>query len=161
MGLDMYLTKKAYIGAKFAHRKMKTVISIDQGGEKIQINPNRVQYIIEEVGYWRKANHIHNWFVKNVQEGKDDCGEYYVTVEQLKKLLSVCKKIKKNCPLIDGAVTNGQKLINDVWVPIVEEGKEMTNSDYAAKLLPVKSGFFLAAQIMTNIIWPTLIRLLK
>ena len=28
----------------------------------------------EEVGYWRKANAIHGWFVRNVQNGKDDCG---------------------------------------------------------------------------------------
>ena len=29
--------------------------------------------IIEQVGYWRKANQIHNWFVENVQDGEDDC----------------------------------------------------------------------------------------
>ena len=37
----------------------------------------------EEVGYWRKANQIHKWFVDNVQDGVDDCGEYKVTKEQL------------------------------------------------------------------------------
>ncbi len=36
-----------------------------------------------EVGYWRKANQIHNWFVKNVQGGVDDCGYYGVTKEKL------------------------------------------------------------------------------
>lgn len=29
--------------------------------------------IKEEVAYWRKANAIHQWFVDNVQNGKDDC----------------------------------------------------------------------------------------
>lgn len=47
--------------------------------------------IIDQVGYWRKANHIHNWFVENVQDGEDDCryhGE--VTKEDLEELLVSC-----------------------------------------------------------------------
>ena len=42
--------------------------------------------------YWRKANQIHAWFVKNVQGGKDDCGEYYVSHEKLKELLNTCQQ---------------------------------------------------------------------
>lgn len=38
------------------------------------------------VGYWRKANAIHNWFVQNVQNGEDNCGTYYVTKEKLLEL---------------------------------------------------------------------------
>ena len=48
----------------------------------------------ENVGYWRKANQIHNWFVENVQEGIDDCNCYEVSEEQLKNLLDVCRKVK-------------------------------------------------------------------
>ena len=44
-----------------------------------------------EIIYWRKANAIHKWFVENVQEGVDDCGEYEVTVEQLTELRDLCK----------------------------------------------------------------------
>ena len=42
--------------------------------------------------YWRKANAIHGWFVDNVQDGKDDCKEYYVTKEQLQALRELCQK---------------------------------------------------------------------
>lgn len=42
--------------------------------------------------YWRKANQIHNWFVKNVQLGEDDCGEYYVSHEKLNELRETCRK---------------------------------------------------------------------
>ena len=31
--------------------------------------------IMEMVGYWRKQNAIHNWFVENVQDGIDDCDQ--------------------------------------------------------------------------------------
>ena len=49
-----------------------------------------------EVGYWRKANHIHNWFVNNIQEGQDDCREYEVSRKQLAMLLSICKELISN-----------------------------------------------------------------
>jgi hypothetical protein len=42
--------------------------------------------------YWRKANQIHNWFVANIQEGIDNCREYYVSQNQLKQLLDICEK---------------------------------------------------------------------
>lgn len=42
--------------------------------------------------YWRKANAIHGWFVKNVQKGVDDCDNYYVGIDQLKELKSLCQK---------------------------------------------------------------------
>jgi hypothetical protein len=46
-----------------------------------------------EIGYWRKANQIHRWFVQNVQNGVDDCGEYKVTKEQLIQLHNVCNDV--------------------------------------------------------------------
>lgn len=43
--------------------------------------------IMTEIAYWRKANHIHKWFVDNVQYGVDDCGTYEVTEADLKKTI--------------------------------------------------------------------------
>lgn len=50
----------------------------------------------EEVGYWGKANQIHKWFVDNVQDGVDDCGDYKVTKEQLIELHNVCNDVLNN-----------------------------------------------------------------
>ena len=47
----------------------------------------------EEVGYWRKANAIHGWFVRNVQNNVDDCGDYTVTKDQLRNLLMACELV--------------------------------------------------------------------
>jgi len=47
----------------------------------------------EMVGYWRKANAIHGWFVRNVQNNVDNCGTYVVTKEKLMVLLDLCKSI--------------------------------------------------------------------
>ena len=51
---------------------------------------------INEVAYWRKANHIHNWFVQKVQNGVDECQESLVTREQMEELLAECKAVVEN-----------------------------------------------------------------
>lgn len=52
--------------------------------------------ISTEIGYWRKSNQIHNWFVENVQGGDDDCGYYEVSKEKLIELLNDCQKVLTN-----------------------------------------------------------------
>jgi len=49
-----------------------------------------------EVIYWRKANAIHNWFVRKVQNGRDNCEEYSVTREKLLELQTLCKDVLAN-----------------------------------------------------------------
>jgi len=85
MGLDQCLYRKIYTG--FAKE-----LEI----EGIDCDPKKVRYITEEAMYWRKANQIHKWFVDNVQDGKDDCGEYSVPVEKLIELRDVVAKVLKN-----------------------------------------------------------------
>jgi hypothetical protein len=98
MGLDMYLYKKNYIrqGDWYKPEVVNEVV-VKTGGEvDTKIKPERVKYVVEEVGYWRKANQIHNWFVQNVQKGNDDCGSYYVSRDVLQELLELCKKVKED-----------------------------------------------------------------
>ncbi len=85
MGLDMYLTKKTYVKNWDHHKpEYRHEITIKQGGKiRDDIKPERICYIEEEVAQWRKANSIHKWFVDNVQNGKDDCRDYYVSHEQI------------------------------------------------------------------------------
>lgn len=93
MGLDMFLSKRTYIGANYEHRNVKAKISITVNKKKVNINPNKISYIHEEVAYWRKANHIHLWFVENCQDGEDDCRDAHVSVAQLKELIALCKEV--------------------------------------------------------------------
>lgn len=100
--------------------------------------------IFEDVGYWRKANAIHAWFVDNVQEGKDDCEPHEVSKEQLMKLYLICKTIVTESTLAPDKVINGQRFNNETgeWENIYEDGYIITNPELAAKLLPTQSGFF-------------------
>ena len=93
MGLDVYLINKKYIGANYEHNKITGKIELFQDGKLININLDRVIYIEEEIGSWRKANAIHNWFVDNVQDGKDNCEYHYVSDEKLEELLNIVNQI--------------------------------------------------------------------
>jgi len=95
MGLDMYLSKRTYV-KNWDHMKPEErhEVSVTRNGAAVAtIKPERIKYIIEEVAYWRKANAIHDWFVKNCQDGVDECQETYVSREQLAELLDVITAI--------------------------------------------------------------------
>ncbi len=99
--------------------------------------------IIEQVGYWRKANQIHNWFVEHVQDGEDDCAYHHeCTREVLEELLETCKTVLDSCVMTYGKVHNGDKGTPNGWEPIYEDGKIIIDSSIAEELLPSCSGFF-------------------
>ncbi len=143
MGLDMYLTRKKYIGGNYEHREVKGEINITIKGIKVPIELNKVSEIYEEVGYWRKANQIHKWFCDNGECIKEDI-EYEVTVEQLKELLELCKKVKEKAILVDGKINIGSKYDKETkkWISIYEDGKIIQNSDEIEGMLPTQDGFF-------------------
>jgi hypothetical protein len=98
---------------------------------------------MEQVGYWRKANHIHNWFVENVQDGIDDCNYHReVTEEYLEKLLDACTKVYESCSMMLGNVNVGKTLTDNGWVDDIELGKVVIDPSVAEELLPTTCGFF-------------------
>ena len=123
MGLDCYLYKETYITfdedengniiqpeCKVVYNKEKT-----KWTEKIESKTFRPSHIVEEIGYWRKANHIHAWFVDNCGHGIDECQHIDVRYDDLLQLKKICETIVKQ-----------------------EEGWE----EYAKENLPSRSGFF-------------------
>ena len=90
MGLDMYLYARKHI-ANFdfipGDRKQNTEIKNALG---FSANDFESVAVSLEVAYWRKANYIHKWFVDNVQEGIDNCGEYWVSNEKMQELYDTC-----------------------------------------------------------------------
>ncbi len=101
MGLDMYLDKRTYVQYWEHNGDENYEVEVTKGGEPTKIDPKKVKYIIEEAGYWRKANQIHQWFVQNVQDGEDNCAEYYVGSDKLEELLDLCKKVQADNSLAE------------------------------------------------------------
>lgn len=117
MGLDMYLRAKKYVNKidwKALHNdndldynspeailpEFKSIV--DTAGLSDLATDVQGTEVSVVCGYWRKANQIHNWFVTNVQNGEDDCGEYYVSKDKLTELREVCRKtlFEKNPSLL-------------------------------------------------------------
>lgn len=96
MGLDMMLYRETYIGAEFSHRNVKGSVDITINDIPIDIDMKKICSIKESVGYWRKANQIHYWFVQNVQDGEDNCAYYHVSEGKLKELLEDVEKVLAN-----------------------------------------------------------------
>jgi len=96
MGLDMYLYKK------------------NRAGEPV------------EIGYWRKANAIHSWFVRECQAGVDECQETLVSSDKLLDLLA------------------------KVWDILSLADTHMPWKATAAKTLPSQAGFFFGSTDYDN-----------
>lgn len=144
MGLDQYLYKKTYV-KNWEHMKPEGLhkITVTKGGKTVShIKPERITYIVEEVAYWRKANQIHKWFVDNVQDGEDNCKEYYVDSSQMKDLLALVNRVINESKLIDGKVNNGYRFKDGKEEAIMEDGKLLKDPTLAHELLPTADGFF-------------------
>ena len=133
MGLDMYLTKGYYV-KNWDHMTddEKHQITILKGGKPSSIPVEKISSIVTEEIRWRKANAIHRWFVEKVQEGKDDCGDYYVSREQLQELLADVSKV----------LEIAQKPRHEVMARL--SGKDIAPEavEEASKILPTSEGFF-------------------
>jgi hypothetical protein len=91
MGLDMYLTAKRYV-SDYNPKDQVISTEIMQHFPELEADQT-IQEVSVRVGYWRKANAIHKWFVDNVQDGTDDCGNYFVSQEALEELKALCERV--------------------------------------------------------------------
>ncbi len=96
MGLDMFFEKEIYVGAHYEHLKITGTVKLKNGDKEIPVDIKKISSITEQAGYWRKANAIHAWFVKNVQDEKDECQRAKVSKEDMEKLLAACQEALKN-----------------------------------------------------------------
>jgi hypothetical protein len=143
MGLDMYLNKRTYVQYWEHNGDDNYEVKVTKGGEPTKVDPKKVKYIIEEAGYWRKQNQIHRWFVENIQNGTDDCGEYYVSKADLETLLGLCEKVKADNSLADELLPGASGFFfggteYDEWyfggidntIEILKEALEDENGEY-------------------------------
>lgn len=124
MGLDMYMTARRYINKvdwkatnEAPNREYvfnpDYLVAIAQAPEGIDelasVQGIHVEY---PIGYWRKANAIHNWLVNNcAPDGEDNCRPFDVPQEKLMELRALVEEV-------------------------------LDNPDKAKELLPTGAGFF-------------------
>lgn len=97
MGLDQYLYAKNYLSpmtwrGEDSNKQFHSVVEAIGATDFMDKDIPSVQCLVK-VGYWRKCNQIHQWFVNTCQDGKDDCREAYVSRERLEELLNLCTTV--------------------------------------------------------------------
>lgn len=100
MGLDMYLNANRYLAsydqdAFDLANKIAELIGLQRREDRLN-DEMHVKELTIEAAYWRKANAIHDWFVKNIQDGEDDCRSYDVGRDELRTLVDLCEKVLAN-----------------------------------------------------------------
>ncbi len=108
MGLDMYLYARKYVsGTNYGrdaegnytstpNEEFNTILNaIDISRDEVR-DDNPSLYLELGVGYWRKANAIHQWFVNECGDGEDNCRPYFVSRENLIELRDLCQQVIDN-----------------------------------------------------------------
>ncbi len=130
----MYLTKRTNIkNWSFTKDEDKTVITLNITERTKNIIPTRVSYITEDVGYWRKANHIHKWFVDNCADSVDDCNPVEVTASKLIELKELCERVVSESKLVPHINDDGT--VHETYTVVEDQ-------EHADSLLPTQAGFF-------------------
>lgn len=106
MGLDMYLYARKYV-TKFDYtnfsrgnpemppvrKEWETLAAFSPKGLMNNAQDFGGISISYPVGYWRKANAIHGWFVNELAQGVDECQEIPVDRGHLEILRDSCKAV--------------------------------------------------------------------
>lgn len=108
-----------------------------------------------EVGYWRKANAIHGWFVRELANGVDECQPIHVSRENLITLRQLClealrdRSVNETTPALDRSAINlgegqniGQVIAERMATEMTLATMEKEFDDASDPLRPTAGFFF-------------------
>lgn len=128
MGLDMYLTAERLFSGYMDLNERDRIIEVMEGDcppINRDINPSAT--VTVDIAYWRKANQVHDWFVQNVQGGEDNCQKHYVSVEDLRSLVTTCEELlvkrdpelaEEELPTTSGFFFGSTEYGDDYWADL-------------------------------------------
>ena len=101
MGLDMYLEARKHV-SKFANYQteelsgdyLEIVKHVPAGADELGDFAGAEVKIV--IGYWRKVNQIHNWFIKECADGVDECQPIRVSLGKLLELRAMVEETLEN-----------------------------------------------------------------
>ena len=93
MGLDIYLSKKTFIGAMFRSSEVNGTINITKHGKQIPIKLQRVSYVIEDIYHGNKTHWLHSWLNHELPEMLGNAEEREIDCDVMDRLHRVCIEI--------------------------------------------------------------------
>ena len=93
MGLDIYLSKKTFIGAMFDSRRIGGSINLFKREKKIPIKFRRLAYVIEDIYHGRKTHWLHHWLDIELPETLGNAEGQEISEDLIDRLHKACIEI--------------------------------------------------------------------
>jgi len=109
MGLDQYLRANEYVSRydytedfdRSENNLFSQIVSQFGVAEHLDSEGFGGLTIDFPMGYWRKCNQVHQWFVDNCGDGEDECQTMFVSRDRLEELRDLCKQVLANHSLAE------------------------------------------------------------
>ncbi len=124
MGLDIYISKKTFIGAMFRSSEVNGTINITKRGKQLPIKLQRVSYVIEDIYHGSKTHWLHSWLNRELPNALANSEEQEISEDTMDRLHRVCIEILSNRNIPDLRVICRKKLHCDLNPEIGEEALE-------------------------------------
>ena len=121
MGLDIYLSKKTFIGAMFDSCGISGIISLKKRGREIPIKLRRVAYVIEDIYHGRKTHWLHELLSRELTDAMENSEEYELGEDVINRLHRACIEVLEHRNKPDFREICKEKLLCDLKPDISEE----------------------------------------
>ena len=96
MGLDIYLSKKTFIGAMFDSRGISGSISLFKRGKKIPVRLERLTYVIEDIYHGSKTHWLHHWLDLELPETLENAEDQEISEDLMDRLHRACIEVLRH-----------------------------------------------------------------
>jgi len=126
MGLDIYLSKKTFIGAMFDSRGISGSISLFKRGKKIPVRLERLTYVIEDIYHGSKTHWLHHWLDLELPETLGNAEDQEISEDLMDRLHDACVDVLAHRNMTDFREVCKEKLHCELKPDISEEALNLS-----------------------------------
>ena len=123
MGLDIYFSKKTFIGAMFRSSGIGGTINLTKRGVPIPIKAERLAYVEEDIFHGRKTYWLLEWLNHELSEVLTNAGEQEISGDVMDRLHQACIEVLAHKDMPDFREVCREKLRCLLKPDISEEAK--------------------------------------
>ena len=121
MGLDIYLSKKTFIGAMFISRGITGSVSLFSRGKKIPVKLERLAYVIEDIYHGSKTHWLHHWLEMELPEVFGNTEDQEISKGLMDRLHQACVDVLAHRNMTDFREVCKEKLHCDLKPDLSDE----------------------------------------
>ena len=125
MGLDIYLSKRTFIGAMYRSSGISGIISLIKRGKQIPIQLERVAYVTEDIYHGNRTHWLFNWLKHELPEALNNSEEREISGDVMDRLHQVCVDVLAHRKMSDFREVCREKLCCSLKPDIREETKNI------------------------------------